>query len=67
MQKHYHPDDNELFYRTAELGKIPADEYVVTHAHEVIRGHTVKLRQLHDAERTYVLEVASLICAKSGP
>lgn len=28
VQKHYHPDDNELFYRTAELGKIPADEYV---------------------------------------
>lgn len=28
VQKQYHPDDNELFYRTAELGKIPADEYV---------------------------------------
>lgn len=28
VQKQYHPDENELFYRTAELGKIPADEYV---------------------------------------
>ena len=28
VQKQYHPDDNELFYRTAELGKVPADEYV---------------------------------------
>ena len=28
VQKQYRPDENELFYRTAELGKIPADEYV---------------------------------------
>ena len=28
VQKQYHPDENEVFYRTAELGKIPADEYV---------------------------------------
>ena len=28
VQKQYHADENELFYRTAELGKIPADEYV---------------------------------------
>lgn len=28
VQKQYHPDDNELFYRTAELGKVSADEYV---------------------------------------
>ena len=28
VQKQYHPNDNELFCRTAELGKIPADEYV---------------------------------------
>ncbi len=28
VQKQYYPDDNELFYRTAELGKVPADEYV---------------------------------------
>ena len=28
VQKQYRPDENELFYRTAELGEIPADEYV---------------------------------------
>ncbi|WP_251317706.1 helix-turn-helix domain-containing protein [Flintibacter muris] len=28
VQKQYHPEENELFYRTAELGKISADEYV---------------------------------------
>lgn len=28
VERQYHPDENELFYRTAELGKIPADEYV---------------------------------------
>ena len=28
VQKQYRPDENELFYRTAELGKVPADEYV---------------------------------------
>ena len=28
VQKQYHPDENELFYRTTELGKVPADEYV---------------------------------------
>lgn len=28
VQKQYHPEENDLFYRTAELGKIPADEYV---------------------------------------
>ena len=28
VQKQYRPDENELFYRTAELGRIPADEYV---------------------------------------
>lgn len=28
VQKQYYPEENELFYRTAELGKIPADEYV---------------------------------------
>ena len=34
VQEQYHPDDNELFYRTAELGEIPADEYVSS----VLRG-----------------------------
>ena len=28
VQKQYRPDDTEWFHRTAELGKIPADEYV---------------------------------------
>lgn len=38
VQKQYHPDDNELFYRTAESGKIPADEYVSSVLWDVLTG-----------------------------
>lgn len=46
VQKQYHPEENELFYRTAELGKIPADEYVSS----VLRDDlTSILRDIRDA------------------
>ena len=48
VQTQYHPGENELFYRTAELGKIPADEYVSS----VLRDDlTDILRDIHEAHQ----------------
>ena len=45
VQKQYHPDDNELFYRTAELGKIPADEYVSSVLRDDLTGILCDIRK----------------------
>lgn len=45
VQKQYHPDDNELFYRTAELGKIPADEYVSSVLRDDLTGILRDIRE----------------------
>ena len=47
VQKQYHPDENELFYRTAELGKIPADEYVSTVLRDDLTGILRDIREAH--------------------
>ena len=46
-QKQYHPDENELFYRTAELGKIPADEYVSSVLRDDLTGILRDIREAH--------------------
>lgn len=45
--KQYHPDENELFYRTAELGKIPADEYVSSVLRDDLIGILQDIRKAH--------------------
>lgn len=45
VQKQYHPDENELFYRTAELGKIPADEYVSSVLRDDLTGILRDIRE----------------------
>ena len=47
VQKQYHPDENELFYRTAELGKIPADEYVSSVLRDDLTGILRDVRKAH--------------------
>ena len=47
VQKQYHPDENELFYRTAELGKIPADEYVSSVLRDDLIGILRDIRKVH--------------------
>ena len=47
VQKQYHPDENELFYRTAELGKIPADEYVGSVLRDDLTGILRDIREAH--------------------
>ena len=47
VQKHYHPDENELFYRTAELGKIPADEYVSSVLRDDLTNILRDIREAH--------------------
>ena len=47
VQKQYHPDENELFYRTAELGKIPADEYVSSVLRDDLTGILRDIREAH--------------------
>lgn len=47
VQKQYHPDENELFYRTAELGKIPADEYVGSVLRDDLIGILRDIRKVH--------------------
>ena len=47
VQKQYHPDENELFYRTAELGKIPADEYVSSVLQDDLTGILRDIREAH--------------------
>lgn len=45
VQKQYHPDDNELFYRTAELGKVPADEYISAVLRDDLTGILCDIRK----------------------
>ena len=47
VQKQYHPDENELFYRTAELGRIPADEYVSSVLRDDLTGILRDIREAH--------------------
>lgn len=41
----YHPDENESFYRTFELAKIPADEYVSSVLREDLTGILRDIRE----------------------
>lgn len=50
VQKQYHPDENELFYRTAELGKIPADEYVGAVLRDDLTSILRDIRKTHPAK-----------------
>ena len=47
VQKQYHPDENELFYRTAELGNVPADEYVSSVLRDDLTGILRDIREAH--------------------
>lgn len=47
VQKQHHPDDNELFYRTVELGKVPADEYVSSVLRDDLTGILRDIRKAH--------------------
>lgn len=47
VQKQYHPDENELFYRTAELGKIPADEYISSVLRDDLTSILRDIRKAH--------------------
>lgn len=45
VQKQYQPDENELFYRTAELGEIPAEEYVSSVLRDDLTGILRDIRE----------------------
>ena len=47
VQKQYHPEENELFFRTGELGKIPADEYVSSVLRDDLTGILQDIRETH--------------------
>ena len=47
VQKQYHPDENELFYRTLEVAKIPADEYVSSVLRDDLTGILRDIRKAH--------------------
>ena len=47
VQTQYQPDDNELFYRTFELAKIPADEYVSSVLREDLTEILRDIREAH--------------------
>ena len=50
VQKQYRPDENELFYRTAELGKVPADEYVSSVLRDDLTSILRDIRKAHPAK-----------------
>lgn len=50
VQKQYHPDENDLFYRTAELGKVPADEYISSVLRDDLTGILRDIREAHPAK-----------------
>lgn len=50
VQKQYRPDDTELFYRTAELGKVSADEYVSSVLRDDLTGILLDIRKAHPAK-----------------
>ena len=47
VQKQYHPDENEEFYRAAELGQIPTDEYVGSILRDDLIGILRDIREAH--------------------
>lgn len=47
VQQQYRPEENELFYRTSELGKIPADEYVSSVLRDDLTGILRDIREAH--------------------
>ena len=47
VQQQYHPEENKLFYRTAELGEIPADEYVSSVLRDDLTGILRDIREAH--------------------
>ena len=49
-RKQYRPDENELFYRTTELGKVPADEYVSSVLRDDLTSIPRDIRKVHPKE-----------------
>lgn len=47
VQAQYNPDENELFYRTFELAKIPADEYISSVLREDLTDILRDIRKAH--------------------
>ncbi len=47
VQAQYHPDENELFFRTFELAQIPADEYVASVLRDDLTGILRDIRETH--------------------
>ena len=60
VQKQYHPDENELFYRTSELGKISADEYVSSVLRDDLTGILRDIRETHQKSEKYKTAVSPL-------
>lgn len=58
VQKQYHPDENEWFYRTAELGKIPADEYVSSVLRDDLTGILHDIRKAHPKKVKYDADIS---------
>ena len=80
VQAQYHPDENELFYRTFELAKIPADEYVSSVLREDLIDILREIRESHPesakdkvSSSSYVViedfrkNVQSVIAGKGSP
>ncbi len=61
VQKQYHPDENELFYRTLELAKIPADEYVGSVLREDLTGILRDIRASHSKPAKSGTALSSLV------
>ncbi len=51
VQAQYHPDENELFFRTFELAQIPADEYVASVLRDDLTGILRDIREAHQADK----------------
>lgn len=47
VERQYHPDENELFYRTTEIGQIPADEYVSSVLRDDLTSILNDIRKAH--------------------
>ena len=61
VQKQYHPDETELFYRTLELAKIPADEYVGSVLREDLTGILRDIRAAHSKPAKGGTALSSLV------
>ncbi len=51
VQAQYHPDENELFYRTLELAKISGDEYIGSVLRDDLTGILNDIRESHPKNR----------------